>query len=77
MKHWSDFLRVPLHCRSTVPLSLQHFCLDEFNFVEGLDEAKLFHNDESFDVFRFFAEECDSLQGFQIVVDSNNVCYLP
>eukprot|EP00118_Oscarella_pearsei_P010354 m.63154 g.63154 ORF g.63154 m.63154 type:complete len:505 (+) comp35146_c0_seq4:50-1564(+) len=67
---WSSFLLTKLHSKSvlTVP---GHFQGDSFeSYSSGLDAFKAdSFSGEIEDSLRFFAEECDYLQGFQLLCD--------
>ncbi|CAN0080083.1 unnamed protein product [Lampetra planeri] len=71
---WSDFLRLRLHPRS-VSLINDHTSdgdVDRFD-VFGLGDSLLLRSppvaDDLEDRLHFFTEECDSLQGFQLLCD--------
>nr|XP_032824563.1 protein misato homolog 1 [Petromyzon marinus] len=71
---WSDFLRLHLHPRS-VSLINDHTSdgdVDRFD-VFGLGDSLLLRSppvaDDLEDRLHFFTEECDSLQGFQLLCD--------
>lgn len=78
VKVWSDYLRIHLHPK-TVSLSNRYQLNSE---TEPFDSFILGQNlykepscrDDFEDRIHFFAEECDSLQGFNIFVDTNNAC---
>ncbi|NXQ29676.1 MSTO1 protein, partial [Alaudala cheleensis] len=73
---WSDYLNVPLHHRSVYVIR-QYLhdgdcgCLEAFGQGESLlqDPACL---EELEDRLHFFVEECDYLQGFQVLCDLHN-----
>jgi len=74
---WSDFLRPHLHPK-TVSILPQYTHNDENDALElyGLG-ANLFnahptYEDDVDDRLRFFVEDCDSLQGFQLLVDASD-----
>ncbi|XP_001624271.2 protein misato homolog 1 [Nematostella vectensis] len=73
---WSDFLGTQLHPRSVNIINEYSHDADMSPFsVYGYGQS--LYNDESFrdnfeDGLRFFAEECDRLQGFQILADVHN-----
>ncbi|EMP28002.1 28S ribosomal protein S29 [Chelonia mydas] len=73
---WSDYLRVHLHPRSI-------FMIRQYNYdgessqLEAFGQGEsLLHNstylEELEDRLHFYVEECDYLQGFQILCDLNN-----
>ncbi|CAM2108434.1 protein misato homolog 1 isoform X4 [Caretta caretta] len=73
---WSDYLRVHLHPRSI-------FMIHQYNYdgessqLEAFGQGEsLLHNstylEELEDRLHFYVEECDYLQGFQILCDLNN-----
>jgi len=73
-KYWSDFLNPYLHPKSIVELQqYNHNGIDFNTFTEGMDIMK---NDRVFDEYEtsihHFAEECDTLQGFQMLFDGHN-----
>ncbi|KAI9244658.1 tubulin domain-containing protein [Sporodiniella umbellata] len=74
VNNWSDFNRINFHPRSINPI-VTHQAEDEVNrfdsytigkeaYIENEKETEIFENN-----MRLFAEECDSLQGFQIMTD--------
>ena len=70
---WSDFKKVHYHPRSTVTLpNLQ----DSDSFDSWISGVNNFKNDDAFghveEAVRFYAEECDNMQGFQMLCDINN-----
>ncbi|NWT05935.1 MSTO1 protein, partial [Mionectes macconnelli] len=76
VRFWSDYLNVPLHPRS-LHVIRQYLhdgdcgCLEAFAQGESLlqDPACL---EELEDRLHFFVEECDYLQGFQVLCDLHN-----
>ena len=48
----------------------------DFFYPDGVIEASGNFLEESYDSVRFFAEECDSMQGIQVIFDSKNVYFL-
>jgi len=75
VKVWSDILRTGLHPRSVHSINeYQHNdAQDTFNiFGQGQQIAKLHREwDDLENRIRYFTEECDHLQGFQIIFDNN------
>ncbi|XP_047117531.1 protein misato [Schistocerca piceifrons] len=73
---WSDFLRTRYHPRTTTVINkYQHGnsaqTFDVYNY--GLSLWKTHDFEEEFtDKIRQFVEECDSMQGFQIIADSTD-----
>ncbi|NXN13671.1 MSTO1 protein, partial [Indicator maculatus] len=73
---WSDYLNVPLHPKSLFVLR-QYLhdgdcgCLEAFGQGESLlqDQGCV---EELEDRLHFYAEECDHLQGFQVLCDLHN-----
>jgi hypothetical protein len=87
VRWWSDFNRVYYHPRSSIQLNQYQLDLSPFNsFSQGRDLFRdvdkvvpsvcgrlLIQDDELLDKdIRAFAEECDSLQGFQVILDSHS-----
>ncbi|KAG1681982.1 Protein misato 1 [Nymphon striatum] len=73
---WSDFLRVHLHPKSIYVLKDHQFNSNEesfsvFGFGKELFDCET-HRDELEDRIRYFAEECDYLQGFHVLTDTQN-----
>ncbi|XP_014666318.1 PREDICTED: protein misato homolog 1-like [Priapulus caudatus] len=76
VKVWSDYMRVHLHPKSVYTLQqydynsdMQRF--DIFGLGQQVYQEKKTHDDIE-DRLHFFAEECDNLHGFQILVDYYN-----
>ena len=77
MRYWSDFNRVFYHPKSILPISgydissgsqsLSQWGAGEELFCSLNSEHDLFDQD-----FRPFAEECDQLQGLQILTEVDN-----
>ncbi|XP_058395389.1 protein misato homolog 1 isoform X2 [Diceros bicornis minor] len=68
---WSDFLRVPLHPRSICMIQKEAGRLEAFGQGESiLKEPR--YLEELEDRLHFYVEECDYLQGFQILCDLHN-----
>ena len=74
VRTWTDFKKVHYHPRSAVTLN-EIFCESQTydSWIAGVNQFK------SRDVFvqieeaiRFYAEECDSMQGFHLLCDMNN-----
>lgn len=76
VKTWSDFKRLHYHPKSCLVINDHSYnsSNDSFNaWVSG----KLLSRNESFfmqfeDTVRFYAEECDHMQGFNLLTDINN-----
>jgi hypothetical protein len=75
VRFWTDYLKVPLHSKSCVQVPRYHHNVHPFDDI-SIGEGLLSHNsdfsDEVFDRLRFFVEECDSMQGFQVVCDTHS-----
>lgn len=71
-KYWSDYLLPHLHPKS-ISLIKQYTLNDKFNvYTDGnLLKSQTIY-DEYLENLNFFVEECDSLQGFQIFVNSSD-----
>ncbi|XP_078697673.1 protein misato homolog 1-like [Branchiostoma floridae x Branchiostoma belcheri] len=73
---WSDFLRIHLHPRTVSILSeyahdLEQDMFDVFGYGQQLLGTPRVSSDLE-DRLHFFVEDCDSLQGFQVLVDPYN-----
>lgn len=73
IRYWSDFNRVYYHPRSLVPVSIHDVPTASHlqSFADWSTGVELFENlERAQDIFdrdvRYFAEECDQMQGFQI-----------
>ena len=76
VRYWTDYLHVPLHGKSCVEVPGVHLGVHPFDSV-AQGRAVWKQGDfleSSCDRVRFFAEECDRLQGFQVAVDIDTVC---
>ena len=69
VKVWSDFLKQHLH-----PKTVQTFKTDSESFNYHSFGVKTYSSqrDEMEDRLRFFTEECDNMQGFQILLDPSD-----
>lgn len=79
VRYWSDFNRVYYHPRSLVPLSIHDIPTSSHlqSFNDWTTGEELFESlEREHDMFdrdiRYFAEECDQLQGFQIYASSGD-----
>ncbi|XP_074836980.1 protein misato homolog 1 isoform X2 [Carettochelys insculpta] len=76
MRVWSDYLQVCLHPRSS--FVIHHYNSDgESSQLEAFGQGESLLHDPSYleeleDRLHFFVEECDYLQGFQILCDLDN-----
>lgn len=70
IKEWADFLKVPLHTQSLHELPMWHDGQDNTYFAgmskEFISSSAL---EELYDSFRFFLEECDTLECVTSLVD--------
>ncbi|KAI8329579.1 tubulin domain-containing protein [Blakeslea trispora] len=74
VNNWSDYNRIYYHPRSINPIvthqmdndltPFDNYTIGRQAYVENEKETEIFEEN-----FRFFVEECDSLQGFQILTD--------
>eukprot|EP01083_Nonionella_stella_P243818 849244_1 len=69
--YWSDYLQARLHARSLGCVPGIYGRLATWQDAE--DAMKKEEAEELVDRIRFFAEECDHLQGFQCVVDADTI----
>jgi len=74
IRYWSDFMQFDFHERSLYTLNHQSELSQPFeDFSYGTELFGNYERAEEFlDNVRFFAEECDSLQGFHIFGDDTN-----
>ena len=74
VRTWSDFKRIHYHPKSTVTVNKRYYGSESFDlWISGVNNFK--SGDFSGQIeesIRFYAEECDSLQGFQVLCDLNN-----
>ncbi|NXU53315.1 MSTO1 protein, partial [Turnix velox] len=73
---WSDFLNVPLHPKSVYVIR-QYLHDGDCNCLEAFGQGESLLQDphcleELDDRLHFFVEECDYLQGFQVLCDLHN-----
>ncbi|XP_075301323.1 protein misato homolog 1 isoform X2 [Opisthocomus hoazin] len=73
---WSDYLRLPLHPKSLYVIR-QYLHDGECGCLEAFGQGESLLQDpgcaeEVEDRLRFYAEECDQLQGFQVLCDLHN-----
>ncbi|CAO3696046.1 unnamed protein product [Rhizopus stolonifer] len=74
VNNWSDFNRISFHPRSINPI-VTHQAEDEVNRFDNYNIGKEAYteNEKEVEIFdnnlRLYAEECDYLQGFQIMTD--------
>ncbi|CEP09224.1 hypothetical protein [Parasitella parasitica] len=74
VNNWSDYNRIYYHPRSINPIvthqmdnditPFDNFTIGRQSYRDNEKETDIFENN-----FRFFVEECDNLQGFQILTD--------
>ncbi|PRW59896.1 tubulin nucleotide-binding domain [Chlorella sorokiniana] len=71
VRYWTDFLKAHLHPRSVQQLAGAWHGLTPFGgWGDGGDHWRSEEQrEEMMERIRFFAEECDSLQGFQVLAD--------
>eukprot|EP00898_Chlorokybus_atmophyticus_P008192 jgi/Chlat1/8374/Chrsp80S00638 len=74
VRYWTDYLKAHLHPKTVYELpGLWHDVTSFDNFGDGLAVMSSEETREALlDRLRFFAEECDHLQGFQCWVESNS-----
>lgn len=72
--HWSDFSQVQFHHRTLHPVQFKDEYAHPFDtFQYGMELFNTFEQREIWiDKVRFFTEECDNLQGFQILADNSD-----
>uniref|UniRef100_A0A6J0U128 Protein misato homolog 1 n=1 Tax=Pogona vitticeps TaxID=103695 RepID=A0A6J0U128_9SAUR len=73
---WSDFLRTPLHPRSVITIH-QYNHEGDSSRLEAFGQGEKLLRDASYqdeleDRLHFYVEECDYLQGFQVLCDLQN-----
>uniref|UniRef100_A0A8C8RKC3 Protein misato homolog 1 n=1 Tax=Pelusios castaneus TaxID=367368 RepID=A0A8C8RKC3_9SAUR len=77
MHVWSDYLRVKLHPSSIFTIHKYSSCSGESSHLEAFGQGESLLNDstnleELENRLHFYVEECDYLQGFQILCDLDN-----
>lgn len=74
IRTWSDFKKIHYHPKSTVTFNRQFNGSVNFDsWIAGVNHFKtgdIFNHLE--EAIRFYAEECDTIQGFQVLSDLNN-----
>ncbi|KAF7791259.1 hypothetical protein EIP86_002273 [Pleurotus ostreatoroseus] len=74
IRYWADYSRVYLHPRSIQRLpDLPDWEVSEGDWAKGLEEFNRLEEDTDFmeETFRAFVEECDNLQGLQVINDAS------